>query len=306
MVVRSPWQRVLIAAAPWLVAGCTQAVVLGTECRQDDATCSDAGVVAQLPRGETDPGRAGTSAGTIGREGGGEGGSGSVVPSTLALPVAGGPAVGDGGFETRLDAGTSPSVLADGAVTEVLYPGFQNPSFEIGEGSPGDLAYQPPGSPALGPNTIAPWTACVPGMAALTSSASITNAGDFGPTADAVFAKLPILASTFSGLTQELTVPLKAGRTYGFRVDLRSTAASPSLHLNVYDVAVPCLGNLTSPLAISANVDNAGWRSVCVVFTPHAAVNALMLTAATDEELFSRETLFVDNVRADPSCASQR
>jgi hypothetical protein len=219
--------------------------------------------------------------------------------------LAGGAVVGDGGLDPWLDAGNVLSVLPDGAVTEFLYPGFQNPSFEVTAGRPGDLAYQPPGSPALGPNTIAPWTACVPGMAALTSSASITNAGDFGPTADAVFAKLPILASTFSGLTQVLTTPLRAGRTYGFRVDLRSTAAAPSLHLNVYDVAVPCLGNLTSPLAVSANVDNTGWKSVCVVFTPSAPVNALMLTAATDEELLSRETLFVDNLHADPSCAPQ-
>jgi hypothetical protein len=197
------------------------------------------------------------------------------------------------------DAGDTepPDATAEVDAGPALFPPFQNPSFELRDGSaPGNL-------PALEmPSPIAPWYACRTGLSALTSVRAGTLTVE--PTDGDTFLgdSFPIVALNLNGLNQNFDPPLRAGQRYAFMVDLWSESGlSGSLALEVAS-ASSCIPPVQT-LKATELLANGGWQPVCLRFTPPRDVSSLVLMVTAPEEYLNiGARLYLDNIRSDPDC----
>lgn len=269
------------------VAGCGQTVVLGSECPTEPGTCvpSAIGLDASIP----------------------------VRDASVILPLDGelpsdALSSQDSDLAAALDAAgasTDATVAADSGLDAVvdsgslaLFPSISNGSFELTRGGTGDIAFQPPGSPALGLTLIEPWQACRAGLQVLATYPSET-----GPAVTAHegnnFVLDQFAFGNPAGLSQQLGEPLRRGVPYAFAISLRVARESEPASLNVYGVSVQCLVNAV-PLATSRVVSETTWQRVCIRFTPSFDQTAIMLGASSN----ATARLLMDDLRYDPECAA--
>lgn len=200
--------------------------------------------------------------------------------------------------------GGDPRDAAEDAVAEIdvgpaLFPPFQNPSFELRDGSaPGNL-------PALEmPSPIAPWYACRTGLSALTSARA--GSTTIEPTEGDTFLgdSFPIVALNLNGLNQNFDPPLQAGQRYAFVVDLWSESGlSGNLALEVASVTAGSCIPPVQTLKATELLPNGGWQRVCLRFTPTRDVSSLVLmVTAPAEYLNIGARLYLDNIRSEPDC----
>jgi len=207
--------------------------------------------------------------------------------------------IADGG---ALDAtrGAADAVADAENVLPGQFPGFVNPSFEITSGAPGG------GLISSFVVQVSPWLGCSPpgfgpGAYRQADLRADTSAGT--PTAAELIAPSEgsaLLVTTPDGTStaQTLTTNLTAGTRYAFLVDIAASEGESDLTLLVQGSS-GCLS--PEALTTSAPAVPGEWRAVCVTFTPDKPYSSLMLTAVAATTPTSAR-LFVDNIRADPSC----
>lgn len=260
--------------------GCTELVVLGDECPRN-AAC-----VVELDGNVIDP------------------------PIDAGLDPA----------EPSLDSGdlldAHPDVVSsDGYVPAAddasvwLLPPLQNPSFELTDGQPGDVA-----AVSLPTGTvIAPWFSCQPiggGPGALTGvrAENVLAINDGRPSVviakdGLTFIAMQYFVALFApALVQELSTPLRAGTEYGFALDVRITNPDARLSLQVYGAQEPCVGTSDATLlAETGPLSSTGWQTACLRFTAPVDLPYFMLVESAPDGL-SNDRLFFDNLRSVESC----
>lgn len=102
-----------------------------------------------------------------------------------------------------------------------------------------------------------------------------------------------------TALAQTLNEPLRAGMHYAFMVDLASTTGATDLSLEVEGGTGPCF-SLKSLTKVGPAVPGV-WTSFCARFTP-AQDHASLVLSVSSTQASSGTRLFIDNIRADPSC----
>ncbi len=100
-------------------------------------------------------------------------------------------------------------------------------------------------------------------------------------------------------LAQTLSEPLLAGQRYAFMIDVASTNRTTDMSLEVLGGSSTCFS--PEPLAVTPPAEPGVWTSVCISFTPTKNHRSIMLSASSPEAS-SGSRLFLDNIRADPSC----
>jgi hypothetical protein len=274
-----------------LLTGCGQTVVLGSECPSEPAMC----LLGSADLDATPlPDDAGTALPL-------DGWAATDAQSPLdAMEGLDGTLPGSGALDASLfsDAASDAASDASDAGSLAAFPMISNGSFEITRGGTGDIAFQPPGSPALGFTLIEPWQACRAGIQVLS-----TYPSDTGPAVTAEegnnFVLDQFAFGNPAGLSQQLGEPLKRGVPYAFAISLRVARESEPASLNVYGVSVQCLVNAT-PLATSRIVTETTWQRVCIRFTPSFDQSAIMLGASAN----ATARLLMDDLRYDPECAA--
>jgi hypothetical protein len=271
---RFPFDLAVLSAC--LLGACDATVVLGTECPPLRGACV-------------------TGEGGAPQKDAASGEHDADEPSPPELDASESPhdaaAEPDAGDTDASDA--SPEV----DVGPALFPPFQNPSFELRDGSvAGNL------SALEMPSPIAPWYACRTGLSALSSArgGSLTVEATDGDTF--LGDSFPIVALNLNGLNQNFDPPLRAGQRYAFMVDLWSESGlSGSLALEVAS-ATSCIPPVQT-LKATELLANGGWQSVCLRFTPPRDVSSLVLMVTAPEEYLNiGARLYLDNIRSDPGC----
>jgi hypothetical protein len=270
------------------LAGCTEVVVVATECRPEDAQC--------LVPSDGSPAEVGSMDAAVGLDG--------TAPNLDAAAPA-------------LDAFDAGSLEVDAfipAPTDAavwLLPALKNPSFELTDGQPGDVA-----TVSLPTATvIAPWFSCQPiggGQGALTgvrAEAAVPLLED-GPNPELVLARdgRTFVAMQYfvtllpPVLVQQLGAPLGANEHYGFAIDVRSSNTDGHLSLKVYGSDSGCENTLeATELASTDPITMSGWQTVCLRFTTPRELPYLMLVESSATPV-SGDRLFFDHLRSVEAC----
>lgn len=289
----SPPLDLSLRRAPWLclalLLGCSEIVVLGSECPEAPGSCP-----------ELNGGRPDAAAGRDAEvERDAEPGLDAQVEPDAAVDAAALDAmvtdasVPDGGRDAAVDA------AVDAGPQLALFPMLQNGSFEITRGGTGDIAWQPPGAPAILGAQVEPWTACRSGLQAQAYYAPIGGV-PASPVDGQHFIVDQLALGNPVGLNQVLSQPVRRGVTYAFSVALRVSRAGESASLNVFGTSVPCLPT-GGPLATTRPITETTWQRICLRFTPVVDHAALMLAGST--EILSSSALLMDDLRYDADCA---
>ena len=265
--------------------GCGQTVVLGSECPAEPALCLRSELVppdARAP-GLDDAGGTPSDANSLDDA---EASDAEVHDSALpdldadVLAPDGGPAPNDAG------------ALA-------LFPALENGSFEITRGGVGDIAWQPPGSPALGFTRIEPWQACRSRLQVQATYGS--GSAQATPVDQSYFVVDQFAMGNPVGLNQQLAEPMRKGQRYAFQIALRVAQPGDAVSLNVFGTNVQCLPNGLAPLATSRVIVETTWQHICIQFTASETHLALMLGSSAE---LSGAALLMDDLRYDPACAA--
>lgn len=262
--------------------------MLGSECPDAPGSCSEPDAARPVDA-------------TVGRDAQ-LGADAQVLEDAATDPAeAGGPdaTTPDAGARDAGQSDASVDAGVDAAVQLAAFPALQNGSFEITRGGTGDIAFQPPGSPALGFTVVEPWTSCRQGLQAQ-SSYSPVGGVPATPVDGEHFVVDQLALGNPVGLNQVLSQPLKRGVSYAFSVALRVSRSGESASLNVFGTSVPCLPN-GGPLATTRAITETSWQRICVRFTPAQDHPALMLGGST--EILSSSALLMDDLRFDADCA---
>jgi len=173
--------------------------------------------------------------------------------------------------------------------------GLDNPSFEPEAGSAvGTIG----GSPNTGAGK---WQTCL-GTTELVASADLSGglgpAVTLSPSEGTSFLRLALVATGPGAIFQVLDAPLVAGRRYALAVDVASSGVSmPRLELRSGKASCQSIGGA---LAATPNITAGGtWKTHCLAFTASAEVSELALVMSG---AISGVSLYVDNLRIDPSC----
>jgi hypothetical protein len=263
------------------LAGCTELVVIGGECRDRDACLVE--LDGQLYEPSLDA---------------------SVDRRAPELDA-----------RVEVDGADDAAVMVDSDVPNDaavwMRTGLTNPSFEVTDGTPGDVT-----AVSLPTGTvIAPWFTCQPiggGPTALTgvrAEALVAISGEDGlptvvrPQDGLTFIAMQYFVALFSpALVQELATPLRAGTRYGFALDVRTSNPSAGLSLQVFGANAPCAG-IAEATALGATppITTSGWQTVCLRFPAPTDLPYLMLVENAATPL-SGDKLFFDNLRSVEAC----
>lgn len=265
--------------------GCHESIELGSECLQGLREC----LPPDAPPGMPD---ARIEAGT----------------PDAARPIDAQPPVLDA---TAADVEPPPSDAEEPSGWGVM-PAFENLSFELKSGGPGDVTTVNAVLP--GGTLIAPWYTCQPigvGDTNLTAvraeNAAPQTLADGGarpnitPRDGNTLISVSTFANVFFPLMQELREPLRAGVRYTFALDARAVADEPSLWLQVLG-ADGCL-RVDEVLAESEPIKNGDWQTLCFDFIPAATHSVVLLQVLSSSPLFGGRLLF-DNLRDASHCPS--
>jgi hypothetical protein len=267
-----------------LLAGCTEAVLLGDACRGDAPCVVELdGRVLELPIDARVDAR---------------------VPDLDARSAVLLDAQSDGG------PGDSYVPAPDDAAVWMM-PHLENESFDLTEGQPGDVA-----AVSLPTGTvIAPWFSCQPiggGPGALTgvraeTLVALTEDGlpDIVTPQDGItFVAMQYFVTLFPpALVQELKTPLRPGTSYGFALFVRTSSPSANLSLQVYGAEAPCVGVSDATfLTASDAITSSGWQRVCLHFSTPKELRYLMLVENAPGAL-SGDRLFFDDMDSVEECA---
>lgn len=274
----------LLWSAVMLLSGCSESLLLGSECENERARCELTG-----PGGTSD------------------------APDPTATPAANPPVIAiDGGLiGASIDAsGAAPDALAtpsaDGGVEPILpLLALENGSFERGGGISGDVVL------ARVVSTIAPfspvdiifaelpsWYACIPFSI---SSLSHDPTGD--PTLPALEGDYLSFVIDTTPVRQALGAPLTPGATYAVEANVMArTGGTPGLRLEVRGAAALC--DAGTVLGRSAVIeDSEDWTRTCVTFTADEAHAYLLLAPSLDSETAPLDaTFYLDELRQVASC----
>jgi len=274
------WAGCLAAAS--LLASCVDRVALGSECSTGVTFCVPTD--GELPGPDVNPG----------------------VPTDP--PLVDGSTIMDAG--ASIDAGgqvVDSSVEVDGSADDAAAPEpgpniselIRNPSFELTRGTFGGIAYSPINPLPLGTNLIEPWGACRTGFNAVASAEAVRGSGinDVVPQNGASLIEVELTFGGRAGLRQTLATPLRAGTRYAFRIDVRASVDDDDRMLEFYSSQLDCV--MGSKLTEVGPIGSEGWQSVCVSFVPPTDAPQLILVP-TASGIGGR--LFLDNLRADPTC----
>jgi hypothetical protein len=271
-----------LSMAMLALAGCTELVVIGDECRRDACIVELDGRVIEVP----------LDAGVDSRE---PDLDANVVPVPDAQP--------DVILVDRY-------VPAPDDAAVWMPPDLMNPSFEVTDGQPGDVtAVSLPTGTA-----IAPWFTCQPiggGPTALTGvrAEALVAVSDEGlptvvrPRDGLTFIAMQYFVTLFApALLQQLATPLHTGTLYGFAIDVRTSNPDANLSLQVFGASAPCLSTEDATLlTATAPITRPGWQTVCLRFNAPSELPFLMLVESAESPL-SGDRLFFDNLRSVEAC----
>ncbi|HEX5661824.1 MAG TPA: hypothetical protein VFX59_31750, partial [Polyangiales bacterium] len=117
------------------------------------------------------------------------------------------------------------------------------------------------------------------------------------------FIAMQYIVTVFApALSQQLSMPLRAGTQYGFAIDVRTSSPSAKLALQVYGATSPCMDiSEATRLDETAPITTTGWQTACLRFRPTLDLPYLMLVENAPSGV-SGDRLFFDNLRSVESC----
>jgi hypothetical protein len=299
------------------LAGCTELVVLGNECRgqgscivEVDAHVSaipaDAGVDAQGPQAVDAQRGAPTDAQAEPPP------DAELDAQADADPIAD----LDADLATPPDAARDAAPIPDSAAPELVdadvlpTPAVQNLSFELTSGKPGDVA-----AVSLPTGTeLAPWFSCQtiggPGsFAGVRAEASVSVPAQDGgvetvlPQSGGTFIAMKYFVMLFPPvLAQQMSTPLRAGTQYDFAISVRTSNPGAKLSLQIYGASAPCVLLPSAVLlAQTKPIESRGWNQICLRFTAPSDLRYFMLVENAPGTV-SDDRLFVDDLRNVDAC----
>jgi hypothetical protein len=285
-VTRPGTAEFIVALA--LASGCESSVMLGDQC-PSRVSCGGSELQVDGGHGKRDAGHAGHHGDASGQDA-----AAAVADAAVSARDAGVDALQDGGPADD-DAGPpSDDASSDASDAGTLFPGFGNPSFELQNGSAaGDVA-------GANPPDLSPWQTCeAPGQVGLMSAEQDAVTPSDGDTYVA-FTFLYVVSYP-APIYQELPEPLRKGQRYAFMVDLYAQGLDNQLGLIVRGGTSGCSA-LNDTLAMTPFLKQGVWTPTCVTFTPASDMPQIALLPRAIAGFGAPSTLFVDNIRSDPSC----
>lgn len=295
-------------------AACADTVVLGTECLTASGACErQKPLVGDGNDGSSPPPEL-VDAGEDAPASNLDAGLDDPPPEDTTTPEAGRTPRDAGPFPIR-DA-RPPAVPEDAG--PALFPAFINPSFELVDGGrEGAINETNEGALTASATSIAPWYACRDGVSVnSTTTYGLPGRQETVTPRDGntfITDTFPIVVRNLNGVTQELAVPLEAGKRYAFAVDVYAQPDALMLRELQLDLlwadAFGCF--LGRPLATTLPIPPGSWQTRCIDFIAPVPANPLsrgvrnlmfMVTAPGD--LLNFTALHFDHIRPDPMCGN--